>query len=468
MKQANTGSAKPAWQYYKAHIPGSSLIIELSSLADFIRLAEQQSSRAIFTVEDAGSMHFAIAYHGGLLQQASEGYEQLEDYLQAQKSGFTAAADYYAACAGGYTSYDDYKLALDNGVAEAGSVAEMKQKGFADGFLRYGDLRATLAENKLPDPGDAANAWALMQLAKERQFDTWSAMEEALLAGFANSGDHTAAKAKGFSTAAIYENAVSRGFSSMRDYELAEKHHFRDAADGIRFFDIELMAGGPGLPHDQKLLLALLSRLEQGKRVSANKLWEHVDKMVAEYRYDPDGDMPLWFTRAVHSREDVVAFLSGQDQVKDYGSYDRDGEFFESKKLKDREVVLDGSNVAFGSGNANERVAYAANMLRMVRFLRANGFEQISIISDASLKHRLADPEVLKEVKDEAEYIEAPAEKPADVFIIHHVRNRHCLLVSNDTFREWKVQEPWVAENIDYYRLTFVIKGEEVIMPDVR
>ena len=59
-----------------------------------------------------------------------------------------------------------------------------------------------------------------------------------------------------------------------------------------------------------------------------------------------------------------------------------------------------------------------------------------------------------------------PAEKAADIFIIEYVKQNHCLLVSNDTYREWKNHDPWVAQNIDFYRLTFMINDGLVILPD--
>jgi len=64
--------------------------------------------------------------------------------------------------------------------------------------------------------------------------------------------------------------------------------------------------------------------------------------------------------------------------------------------------------------------------------------------------------------------MEAPAERAADLFIISYVRQQHCLLLSNDTFREWKTQDPWVAENIDFYRLSFMINQDTVLLPDVK
>ncbi len=456
---------KPAWQYFKATLDSSAFLMQLSALSDFVRLAEMQSAKAVFLLgEDASGIpaHFAIPYNGGLLQQAAQGFRTLEEYAAARSAGFTEATEYHSAITAGYQRYDDYKLAVDTGITEADTVTEMKKRGFVEGFAQWQEIK-----EEMPDIGAVSNPYELYQEAKARHFEDWETLRDALQKGFSQAHDYQVAKGKGFPDAKTYEGALARGLTSMEEYNFAEEHHLRDARDIRVFSELAVALGGPEMPFDQKVLLILLSRLEQGKRASANKLWEHLGRMKDEHRYEDTSEMPRWFTQAMQSREEMISFLSGNDIAKGYGSYDGDGEFFEIKRLRDREVVLDGSNVAYNSANRKDQKPRVANILLMVRFLKTKGFERVSVISDASLRHRIEDPEKLPELEEAAEYIEAPAEKPADVFIIQHVRNTHCLLVSNDTFREWKTQEPWVAENIDYYRLTFLIRGEEVIMPDV-
>ena len=90
------------------------------------------------------------------------------------------------------------------------------------------------------------------------------------------------------------------------------------------------------------------------------------------------------------------------------------------------------------------------------------------IIADASLRHKLGDASRIKELGEIAKYEIAPAATTADVFLITHVKARHCLLLSNDTFKDHKLEDSWVANNIDYYRLTFMITDGEVIMPDLK
>ena len=66
------------------------------------------------------------------------------------------------------------------------------------------------------------------------------------------------------------------------------------------------------------------------------------------------------------------------------------------------------------------------------------------------------------------DYNEAPAERPADINIINYVKMHHCLLVSNDNFREWKHQDSWIEDNLDFYRIGFrILDGKRVAMPDL-
>ena len=104
----------------------------------------------------------------------------------------------------------------------------------------------------------------------------------------------------------------------------------------------------------------------------------------------------------------------------------------------------------------------------MVKFLVEKGFNDITVFTDLSVKHRLLDKEHLPEIQKLCKFQYTPSEKPADIFLIGYVKQNHCLLVTNDKFRDWKVLDPWVAQNIDYYCLAYMIKDEMVLMPDIQ
>ena len=223
----------------------------------------------------------------------------------------------------------------------------------------------------------------------------------------------------------------------------------------------------PELTHDQNVCLFLLSKLEQGKKASVNKLNSLLNESLEEYKDTETKKLFSWFTTALGSKKKLAPFLQNNENVRKFGTYDADGEFFEVNAIKDRSVVIDGSNVAHNSIKSSEKPSIG-NLILMVKYLKKVGFSDILIIADASLRHKLSDLNRLEELSKIAKYEIAPAATSADKFIISYVKLKHCLLISNDTFKEHKVVDTWTAMNIDYYRLTFMITDGEVFMPDLK
>jgi hypothetical protein len=76
-----------------------------------------------------------------------------------------------------------------------------------------------------------------------------------------------------------------------------------------------------------------------------------------------------------------------------------------------------------------------ANLITIIKFLKEKGFTDIIIIADASLRHKLGDAESLKQMVQLAKHEITPALKSAGTFLISHVKPRHCMVLSNDTFK---------------------------------
>lgn len=454
------------YHYFKLREAQSEHKLVFSSLSEFNQFVELQQIKTIFLLcNTAGEPeHFLVTHKGGMLQHSAEGYQKLEDYVAAQQNKFPDAATFYAAQQEGYSSYEDYQLILEAGINDKLIFDKVKEGGFITGLAEYSERLKNL--HGTPDIGAIKNAYQLYEYAQQNGFKDFNEFKQAFTKGFSDADTYRVASGRGFANLADYKSAEEAGFLSAGDWEFARKHLLRDYADSLRYIDLQaLHHAGPG--HDQRLLLSLLSKLEQGKKVSINKLIEKFEAMQNEYRYTDTGEMPPWFVKEFDNKYTITEYLTQNEHVKKYGSYHNDGEYFEVNRLKDRDVVIDGSNVAHNSqGNENSKPLYS-NIILMVKFLKSKGFERVSVITDAALRHRIADPHLLPELKSLADYTEAPREKPADIFIINHVQKNHCLLISNDNFREWKMQNSWVAENIDFYRLTFMIKGTEVIMPDL-
>ena len=443
----------------------ASNIFEFTAIEDLARFAETNHLKDIFVLSNGtGEQHFAIMHHNSVIQHLTMGFNTIEDYYAATENKFPDAASYYDALKEGYNSYEHYRMIKEAGITDKAEFDKMNAGGFIEGYKK---VTNTDEWNQINANNDITSAYKLYLHALEQGFESFYSWSVAARAGFTDKDTYDVAKEYGFTNLADYEDARRRSFKTFADLQAARELQVRDYSDMRRYFDLKSVDCNE-CAFDERVLLTLLSKIEQGKKISINKLMDLLEKSIKEYCYEDTQEMPAWFTRAFHDKEAVISFLSNNEEVKKFGTYDNDGEFFEINHMKDRKVVLDGSNVAHNSHGSDRSKPAISNIIKVVQFLKRNGFTEISVIADASLKHKLHDADKLSELKDIAEYLVAPAETSADAFIIRYVKHTHCLLVSNDTFREWKISDPWVAENIDYYRLSFMIKGDEVLMPDIK
>ena len=448
------------YKYYKVQVKQSELLMEFIDMDEFIDFVDTNKLSSIYTLLDnkKDAQHFGVSHKGGLLIQSTMGYHTLTDYQAAKDAGFQNATDYYLAQKAGYATWTDYKLVQDSGIQDKETFDNMQQNGFVAGFPIY---------KESPDIhiliGTASNAHQLYKLATDAGFDTFENMMTATTSGFKTQHDYSLAKDKGYATAAEYAAGILGGYADGSEYHFAKKLKINSRQELQLYIDLEVLASRAA-HSDERVLLGLMSKLPQGKKVSINKIHTHLANAIKAY--EQDGKLPPWFTKGFATEAEVEKFLS-TDAIKEFGEYHSDGEYFETIKIQNRKVVLDGSNVAHNSQGRADSKPLTNNLLLMVRELKKRGFEEVKVISDASLKHRLLDAGGISQLKKECTYLEAPANITADVFIIQFVKKEHCLIVSNDTFREWKMKDPWVAENIDYYRLAFMIEEEQVLLPDL-
>lgn len=454
------------YHYFKLSKINSQHSLVFDGLAEFNRFVELQQLKTIFIVPDETGepAYFAVTHKGGLLQQATMGFKKLEDYVTATHKKFPDATAFYMALEQGYTEYEDFLLVSEAGIDDKLVFEKIKAAGFVAGFKEYQSQLKDI--EGVPDIGLPHNAHRLYEYALKNGFENYAAFKNAFTKGFKDADTYNIATTRGFSSLHDYTDAQQRGILNYPDLEFARQHNLRNHNDVTRFIDLENLQH-TGCSHDQRVLLILLSKLEPGKKISINKLYDLLEKEIEQYCYADTNQMAPWFLQQFTGRQSVIDFMLNSDHVKQYGTYDNDGEFFEINHLKDRNIVIDGSNIAHNSNGNDKSKPYYSNIIKVVLFLKQKGFTEITVMTDASLRHRVADADNLNQLKSLAEYLEAPKETQADIFIISHVKKNHCQLVSNDNFRDWKLKDSWVAQYIDFYRLTFMIKGDEVIMPDL-
>ena len=121
-------------------------------------------------------------------------------------------------------------------------------------------------------------------------------------------------------------------------------------------------------------------------------------------------------------------------------------------------VVIDGANVAYEERSAGGKPKLS-NLLRVRGELEERGLEAV-IIVDASLKYDIDDQSQLETLIQSQQVRQVPAGTDADYFIIQFAHELDALIVTNDRYRDYAEQYPWVSER----RLPYmIVKGEVVL-----
>jgi hypothetical protein len=448
--------------HIKATVLQAATILQLENILDFCQFVDQHLIKEVFLIEN--NLKFAVLAQNSLLQTLTNDFLTIEDAKNAKLNHFPNAKDFYAALELNISNYEDYQLVVVCGIKDKTLFNQIQNEGFVTGFEVY----ETYLLDEIQDHEKTVfpNVLALFNFAKSNNFENFESFFSAYKLGFENFENYQVALEKGFKNAKDFKIALENGFPDNAVYEIALKHNVETFKELEQKMSLEVAY--PDLKHDESVLLFLLSKLEQNKKVSLNKINSLLESALEEYENPNSKKLEDWFTKSFQKAEDISSFLLKNEDVKKFGSFDVDGEFFEINTIKDRSIVIDGSNVAHNSKNGETQKPMIANLITMVKFLKKKGFTDILIIADASLRHKLGDIERIKELGEIAKYEIAPAETPADVFLISHVKERHCLILSNDTFKQYKITDAWTAANIDYYRLTFMITDGEVFMPDLK
>ncbi|HEX8499421.1 MAG TPA: hypothetical protein VF659_02425 [Pyrinomonadaceae bacterium] len=125
-----------------------------------------------------------------------------------------------------------------------------------------------------------------------------------------------------------------------------------------------------------------------------------------------------------------------------------------------RMVVIDGANVAYEERSAGGKPKFS-NLLKVRRELEEKGFEAV-ILVDASLKYDIDDQEQLENLIKSQQVRQVPAGTDADYFIIQFADQLDALIVTNDRYKDYAGQHPWIAER----RLPYMIVKGEVVLYD--
>jgi len=136
-------------------------------------------------------------------------------------------------------------------------------------------------------------------------------------------------------------------------------------------------------------------------------------------------------------------------------------------KISGSPVIIDGSNVAlYGLKNSEKKKGVLNNILEVIKKLKELKASEIIIICDANIRYIIDEKDKFNQMVANKTLILSPSGIKADIFILDYAREKNCLIVSNDKFREYRDNE-WISKNIDNITLGFIFVGDDVILEPV-
>lgn len=463
----------PKHEYIHSYGFASFPTVDLFDIEGMLKFTEAYNVKFIFNVpsQEIGKENvFFIPLEGVIYRISGKNFETIEDYAEAFQNGFINSLDYYEAKKMGFSSYNEYLHCKDMGVKTKDEFMEAKQSGYVKGFESFEQKYDTYKKGKYTSdvPGDIDNPVKLYQYAVSKGFKLYKDLERVLDAGFPEFMIFKDAESKGFKKAEDFYTAVKAGFNDAKEYEEAKKLLIatKKEYEDFRFFRMN----AKDWAYDEFQLINILKQYENGTRVPFAELRSKIDLEQEQFKRtfgDNQRYLPIWYSKGIDTDKKMRIFLSENQLLSHLGFFDKETNTFEIFRLSKTKIYIDASNVAFHQPTGETRSAFFRNIKLVVKELKAMGFIGITVIADASLRHKAKDEEYLRDIKKLVTYNEVPANTSADDFLIQSARSERCLIVSNDTFTDWKIKDRWIANNIDFIRQPFLISNDKVIFSGI-
>ncbi len=122
-------------------------------------------------------------------------------------------------------------------------------------------------------------------------------------------------------------------------------------------------------------------------------------------------------------------------------------------------VILDGSNIAWDEKSTDNKPKIA-NILAMINRLSQANFTKIITVADAALRYQIDEQKKLDNLVKDGAIKMLPARVDGDKFILRLAEQEDSMIVSNDLFKEYRTEAPWIDER----RIPYTILDGEVYL----
>ncbi|MDH5647646.1 MAG: hypothetical protein OEZ01_16665, partial [Candidatus Heimdallarchaeota archaeon] len=110
-----------------------------------------------------------------------------------------------------------------------------------------------------------------------------------------------------------------------------------------------------------------------------------------------------------------------------------------------KSIIVDGSNIAWEELDKNNRPKIN-NIIKAIDSLKKHGFVHITVIADAALRYQISNKKEL-DIQTKKGIIKVlPAKVNGDRFILRLSQQTNSLILTNDLFKEFREEFPWIDE----------------------
>ncbi len=280
--------------------------------------------------------------------------------------------------------------------------------------------------------------------------------DEYIKSGFESREDQISAKRQGFEISTDYYNATE---IELKTYQLYQKYK-----------SIESEAENKGYQYSEEILLDEILRKPHYAILNKALLISNISSewitYLKNYYKQSFGINPPNLPKLIENEEIEKVILNNKYFCENfYYVRDQDAAFLRNfKKITTDQIVVDGSNVAWADGSSETGDKAKAKNIRLLLSELNNIYQikDIVTIIDASLIHQVDDPEELEKLIKSKMVLKAPANSDADGFLLQVTKEKKALLITNDSFKDWKEKDPWIKEHIDFFRVPFMFLGDSV------
>jgi hypothetical protein len=458
--------------------------LRVKTIKGFAKMLQHYQVKLIFRTEKCEAdnkltREFMFLENQTIYRLNSNLFKTVEDYEDAANRDFPDAESFYEAQQAGIGTYKEYQDCKKTGIVDKQVYIKAQKHGFMDAFEKFTTKCAAniLLIPKNFDLNEYDTPIKLSEYAGSKGFKDYGDFEKAFFLGFTDKITFDDARQKGFTYAEDYLNAVKMGFELVKEYQEAKHLNIQSKFEYNHYILLKNAAQGK-YSFDQIMMINALKKIENGKKLSLKKLLDLLQQTEDEVKFKTGDNgshsLPEWYVKKMNNEDDIRIFFTQEQIVKQYGIFDMDGEYFEVWKISNQKIYVDGNNVAFTNSRKRENPngddkPHCSNIKIVVDELIKQRFEEIFVIGDPGLKRRSADVAILTRMINDKQisYHEAPSLTEADEFFIKKAKADKCYIVSNDTFRDWRVKDPWIAENIDRIRIPFMIEGNNVTLSGI-